>query len=105
MSNDIGTLVDDEPHGDEQAIEKLGARLEKEQDARREERFVGILVILVLFNIVFFTLMPSSGGPIALLILQLLILIPMAQRMGVQQIAQIIDRVLSRLASQSGQGE
>lgn len=35
----------------------------------------------MLLDIVFFTVMPTFGGPIALLILELLILIPMAKRM------------------------
>ena len=44
---------------------------------------------------------PSFGGPIALLILALLILIPLAKRMGMEEIAAILDRVLNNVAGNS----
>ena len=89
----------------EELIEQLQEKLTKEKDERREDRFIGIVMLILLFNIVFFTVMPSFGGPLAILILELLILIPLAKRMGMEQVATMIDRVLSRIASGAGDGD
>ena len=69
-------------HQQEQ-IDKLQKALEREQNARKEERFVLLVFVIILFDIAFFTLMPSFGGPIAILVLELIILIPIARRMGI----------------------
>lgn len=63
------------------------------------------MILVALFDIVFFSVMPSFGGPLALLLLQLLILIPLARRMGMEEIAALIDRVLGRIAGKAGDGE
>ena len=70
-----------------------------------EERFIGIVMLLILFNIVFFTLMPSFSGPLVLLVLELIILIPLARRMGMEEIAQMLDRVIGRLAARTTEDE
>ncbi len=82
-------------------IDALQKKLDYERDARREERFIYIVVLVILLDIVFFSIMPSFGGPIALLILELLILIPLAKRMGMEEIATILDNVLNRVAGNS----
>ena len=68
----------------------------RERDARREDWFMAIVLIIIIFDVMFFSVMPSFGGPIALVILQLLFLIPLATRLGMQEIAKIIGRVLER---------
>jgi hypothetical protein len=85
---------------DEQ-IDELQQQLTAEKDARREDRFVFIVVVVVLLDIVFFSVMPTFGGPIALLILQVLILVPLARRMGMEEVAQLLSRVLDRMADKS----
>lgn len=86
---------------DEQIFE-LQEHLERERDARKEDRFVFIVVVVLLLDIVFFSVMTTFGGPLALLVLELLILIPLARRMGMQEIAQILSSVIDRLAGKSG---
>ncbi|UCA46161.1 hypothetical protein [Pseudochrobactrum sp. XF203] len=83
---------------DEQ-IAELQERLTAEKDARNEERFIFIAVTVILLNVVFFSVMPSFGGPIALLILELLVLIPLASRLGMEEVKQILSRALDRVAS------
>lgn len=85
---------------DEQ-ISELQAQLARERDARKEDRFVGIVGLVLLLDVVFFSVMPSFGGPLALLILELLILIPLARQMGMQEIAQLMNRVLHRAAGRA----
>lgn len=90
------TEADQSPRDD--LIQQLQEELTQERDKRKEDRFVGIVLIILLFDIVFFTVMPTFGGPLAVLVLQLLILIPLARRMGMEGIALMIDRVLDRMA-------
>jgi hypothetical protein len=83
-------------------INELEKQLEREKDARNEDRFIFIACVVILLNVVFFSVMPSFGGPLALLILELLVLIPLARRMGMEEVAGILDRVLYRVTGKSG---
>lgn len=89
------------PDKRDEQIDELQQRLTAERDARREDRFVFIVVTVILLDIVFFSVMPTFGGPIALLILQVLILVPLARRMGMEEVAQLLSRVLDRMADKS----
>lgn len=95
-------LAESKPSKQEQQIQELQDDLAAEKDARQEDRFFFIIIIVILFDIVFFTLMPTFGGPLALLVLQLLILIPLARRMGMEEIAGILNGVITRLAGKAG---
>ncbi|MBF9050662.1 hypothetical protein GTA62_14590 [Roseobacter sp. HKCCD9010] len=101
----LSGLSASEPTKQEQQIQELQDDLADEKDARREDQFVFIVIVVILFDIVFFTLMPTFGGPLALLVLQLLILIPLARRMGMEEIARILNGVINRLAGKTGNGE
>ena len=89
----------------DEAIKQLEDKLEKEKDGRKEDRFFGAVIILLLLDVVFFSVMPSLGGPIALLVLELLVLIPFAKRMGMEEISLILSRVLHRVADRVKDGE
>lgn len=97
----FNSLVTGEPSKQDQQIEELQERLENERDARREDRFIFIGTVIILLDVVFFTLMPTFGGPLALVILELLFLIPLAKRMGMEEIAQILSSVLHRIAGKA----
>ena len=101
----FGDLLPEEPTKRDEQIESLQAALTRERDSRREDQFVGIVILVAVFDIVFFSVMPSFGGPLALLLLELLILVPLAKRMGMEEIATLIDRVLGRIAGKAGEGD
>ena len=94
-------LLVEEPTLKDDQIERLQKKLDYERDARLEERFIFIVVLVILLDVVFFSIMPSFGGPIALLILELLILMPLAYRMGMEEIATMLNGVLNRVAGHS----
>lgn len=102
MSDETGkkfdVLATSEVTKKDEQISELQEQLAFEKDARNEDRFAFIVAFVLLFDVVFFTTMPSFGGPLALLILELLVLIPLAKRMGMQEVAQILSRVLDRMA-------
>lgn len=87
------------PTKQDQLIEELQEDLAYERDARKEDRFIFIVIVVLIFNIMIFTVMPTFGAPIAILVLELVILIPLAKRMGMQEIAKTLDRVLSRVTA------
>ena len=64
-----------------------------------------IVLIVLLLDVVFFTVMPTFGGPLALFVLELLILIPLAKRMGMEEIAQLISRVLDGMTNKVKDGK
>ena len=95
-------------HAEDDLAELLKAlqdELTAERKMRLEERFVGIVCLVIILDVVFFSVMPSFGGPIALLIFELLILIPLARRMGMKEIAKMLDGVLERLTLQARDGK
>ncbi len=98
------SLVSTEPTKQDKQIEELQEHLEKERDGRNEDRFVFIVCLILLLDVVFFTVMPTFGGPLALLILEMLVLLPLAKRMGMEEIVQIMSSVLNRLAGKAGDG-
>jgi len=100
----FSSLVSNEPSKQEKQIDELQEQLAEEKDARKEERFVFIVLLIMLLDVVFFTVMPTFGGPIALLILELLILIPLARRMGMEEMAKLLNRVLDRMVNTGKDG-
>lgn len=98
-------LVSGEPTQVDRQIQELEARLEKERDGRREDRFVGAVLLVLLLDVVFFSVTPTFGGPLALLVLELLILIPLARRMGMEEIVQILSSVLHRMAGKASDSQ
>ena len=59
---------------------------------------VFILVGVILFDVAVFPAFPTFGGPLVLFILELTLLIFIAHRMGIKEIVQILDRVLTRVS-------
>ena len=96
--NDFASFTKKPAEKQDEQVEELQEQLAKEKDARKEERFFGVLLLIILLDVVFFTVMPTFGGPIALLVLELLILLPLAKRMGMQEIAETLSRVLHRVS-------
>ena len=88
----------------DELIEQLQQELERERDARKEDRFAFVAVCVVIFDIMLFSVMPDFGGPLAIVILELLILIPLARRMGLEEIAVKLDNVVSRMSGNSTNG-
>ena len=84
----------------DEEIDRLSSQLDHEKDARKEERFLFVVVTVLLLDVVFFSVMPTWTGPLALLILELIILAPLAARMGREDIKLLFMRILDRIASE-----
>lgn len=96
--DEFNKLLDGKPAtAEDKLIQELQESLTEIRDARKEDSFIFIFVSVILLDIVFFSVMPNSAGPIVLFVLELLILIPLARKLGVEQIVELMDRVLSRM--------
>ena len=78
---------------------KLQNDLEKERDGRKEERFIWILVVTILLNICFFMSMQSIMGPLIIGLLQLVGFVLAAKKLGMEEVVQLFDRMLSTIAN------
>jgi hypothetical protein len=82
-------------------IAELEKQLEAERDCRREDRFVSLVIILILLDIVLLDQAQSAAVVIVVFVLELLFLIVVAKRLGVEQIAGILDKLLGHFAKKS----
>jgi hypothetical protein len=97
-------VLSEEPSTTDRQIAELQEKLTAERDGRREDRFVAIVLLAVILDVAFFSVI-SWGGSLALLVLELVILIPLARRMGMEELGQVISRVLNRVAGKSFDGD
>ena len=81
----FAALKQESQKSDTDSLEALGKELQREKDGRREERFIFILVIVILLNITVLPIMSHWSGPIALLILQFLLLILLCNKDGIKR--------------------
>ncbi|MDB5683459.1 MAG: hypothetical protein JWM75_1157 [Sphingomonas bacterium] len=80
------------------AIASLSNALEALRDARNEERFIWIVVTIVLFDAMIFAKIESWSGPIVIGLVQLILLVVAARRLGIQEVSQILAKFLDRAA-------
>ena len=60
-----------------------------------------MVVVVLLLDVVFFSVLPTFGGPLALILIELLVLIPLAKRMGMEEIAELLSRLLDHMAGRT----
>lgn len=89
----------------DQTTAKLEDALEKERDGRKEERFIWILVTTILLNVCFFMSMQSFTGPLIIGLLQLVGFVLVAKKLGMEEVVQLFDRMLSTIANSVRGGE
>lgn len=89
--DDISNIVREPATKRDDTIAALEARLEKERDARKEERFCFIVGLVIMFNFVTFPSMQTWGAPIAILALETVVLLGVAKQCGVDYVAKLID--------------
>lgn len=81
----------------------LESRLQKELDGRQEDRFYGLLIGTVLLDIIAFEHLPWVGI-ICVFLLQLVILLAIARRLGSEHITILLDYLFYQLCEKIGLG-
>lgn len=94
INENIEPLLSDKPDKQDEQIQNLSKSLTEERDARKEERLLWILVSVILLNVAFFSSMESTLGPLIIGFLQLIALTVVATRLGLEEVVQIIDRLV-----------
>lgn len=84
----------------DRTIAQLEAEVQRERDGRNEERFLFVLSVTVLLDLYFFTLMDGWAGPAAILLLELVFLVALGRRLGIEEIAVMCSRLLDRVPFQ-----
>ncbi len=78
----------------DQVVEQLEAKLVGEQDARMEERFLFVLITVVLLNVIFLRDFGNWTGPLVIGIMELVFLLVLARKCGVEEVHLLLDKVL-----------
>jgi len=91
----------EQPDAKDEQIASLEESLVKEKDARSEERFLFVLAIVILIDLMIFPSMQTWGAPVAILVLQVLLVVPLARRCGVEEAARLVDRLLEIIGSRN----
>lgn len=81
-------------------IAELERHLEDERDRRREDRFLALVVVLALVDIILLQSSPAAVTGIVF-VLQLVLLAIVAKRLGVEQIAGLMNRLVDGFAKKS----
>ena len=90
----ISSIAQSEKPSHDKLLNKLQEELNNERDARREERFMWIVSLVILFDVVVFPIMSTFTGPLIIATFQILILLSIARRMGMQEIVKMMENIL-----------
>ncbi|WP_127144915.1 hypothetical protein [Pelagibacterium montanilacus] len=82
-----------EPDKKDWALAQLERRTEGQSDKHLEERFIWILVCIVLFDAFVFSYIANWAGAIVIGIIQLFGIVVLAERCGVNSVVPILDRI------------
>lgn len=95
MLDDYSDLQQRVPSSDKSPqLEELQSEVQVLKDAKNEERFLFGLCVAVLLNVIFFSHMDGWGGPLSILLLELVIMMMMARKLGVEDITEMLDKYL-----------
>jgi hypothetical protein len=83
------------------AAASLAEKLEAAKDARKEERFLWITVAVILIDVLWFKDSPNPVLPIVVLVLELIILVVLARRMGIDDVVELVDRFLHTVGNKA----
>ncbi|MDF1601313.1 hypothetical protein PZ895_16250 [Mesorhizobium sp. YIM 152430] len=82
----------------DETIANLESRLEAERDSRLQERFGWVLVAVIVFDVWAFQHMHTWTGPLVIGVFQLLGLTVLANRLGIDEVLPIIDKIMSTIS-------
>lgn len=97
MTDEFQSLSSTDESKTDRQISELQEALEQERDGRKSDRFIAILVAVILLNVHVFTGMTGWGGPIAILVLEILLLLVLAEKQDVSIVEQWLDKMLNNI--------
>ena len=100
MKNEYDALVEKsnaQSSKNDDAIASLEEQLSDEKKSRNEERFLYIFLALLCINIYAFSQMSNWGSPVALLIFELIGLVIIANKLGIEYVVRFFDQIIALL--------
>lgn len=78
------------------AVARLESDLQKERDERKEERFYWIAGLVMVGNVPIFAGMPSAWLCLPIFLLEVVILIGLADKLGVDRVSVLLEKLYAR---------
>ena len=100
---DLLAGADDEKGGGQ--LQELQEAIQRELDARKEERLIWILIVTILFDVYIFSSMNSMMGPLVIGIFELLAFILLARMLGMDAVISLIDKMMATARGVTGNGD
>lgn len=75
---------------------KLESDLQRERDSRREERFYWIMALVIVGNVPIFNTFSSAWALLPTLLLEIVILIGLADWLGVDRVKVLLERLYAK---------
>lgn len=97
-NEDLAKLTSEPSSAKSEEVERLSEQLEHERDRRREDWFVFLLISIILVNIHVFSTLDGWGAPIAITLLQLVLLLVAAERFGVKLVVSWFSHLVDKFA-------
>lgn len=70
-----------------------------------EERFVWIIVCVILVDVLWFRSSSNAILPVIVLVLEAVIMFLLAKRMGVDELTRLLENVIQSIGQRGGQGK
>jgi hypothetical protein len=83
------------------ALGELANELERERDARKEERFLLVMIVVVIADAYMFSQMENWTGPLVIGVIELVAIAVIARKWGIQEVAQFLSMFFQRIAEHS----
>ncbi len=80
----------------------LEQQLQAAKDAHTEERFIWIVVCVILVDVIWFRSATNAVVPVVVLLLELVVLFILAKRMGIEEVRALFERIMHGLSRSSG---
>ena len=84
-----------DPDSKDEIIDQLEEELQRVKDRRDEDRFLFLLFVLIGFNVGIFMLVQNWAGALVIGVLEIVGLIILARRFGIQEVWTITQKVLN----------
>jgi hypothetical protein len=83
------------------ALGELANELERERDARKEERFLLVMIVAIIVDAYLFSHIENWSGPVVIGIIELVAIAVVARKWGIEEVAQFLAMFFQRVAEHS----
>ncbi|GAW34198.1 hypothetical protein RA2_01243 [Roseovarius sp. A-2] len=91
-----GEVLSHTPTSTERSAAQLESDLQAERDSRKEERFYWIAALVIVGNVPIFNAFSSAWALLPTFLLELIVLIGLADWLGVDRVKVLLERLYSR---------